>query len=124
MTKQAEDKVMYEGNEYYITYEFALEEYMHKNFDIPPLTIGEYTYSTTACNRGYFAEFEIRDDNLYIHTLNGKVYNQLVEYTGGLSLISGYEVVDQGINNTLELREKYEMRLYFDNGKIVEKEKL
>jgi hypothetical protein len=72
MTAQAGEKLLYESNEYFIhtepLYEF-LELLRYRQPFQPP---------STACWRGYFGSWEIRDGKLYLIGLKGYIENYVV----------------------------------------------
>lgn len=62
MTQQIQDKLIYENQEFYLNREL-IEEYFREFPEKRP----EFTVSCTALWRGYIAEFEIKNNELYIN---------------------------------------------------------
>lgn len=118
MTIQMSDKVIYRDEEYEIRDEFRLEEYIHRQFHSLPSRY-EFVISSTACHRGYTAEFRIIGNMLFLVCINGQVVHEPVEYTGDLALFSGYEIVCCEEDSTFLLKEKYIWKLSFLNGQLI-----
>lgn len=65
MTQQIQDKLIYENQEFYLNRELV-EEYFR---EFPEKRL-EFTVSCTALWRGYIAEFEVKNNELYINKLD------------------------------------------------------
>ena len=125
MTMQASDSVFYEEKEFtLIDVEAGKQIIDYANFSlIQPLD--EFSVSS-ACWRGYTAEYFIEDNKLYgIKTLNpfehkvNKSTKVCIPFTGSCIIACGSGWNSDFISSYVDYDEAYE--LYFDAGKLVEK---
>ena len=121
MTRQSSDKLVYKGYEYEIRDQISLEEYIHKEFIVPPMEI-----YFTACHRRYNATFEIKNNFLYLKVINGERVDKPVNYTGLLNLYDGYNIVDEKNMDQIKFifNNKLVFRLWCEKGLIKREEKV
>ena len=79
---------------------------------------------STACHRGYFATFEIKNGKLFLIELNHQIINQPVRYTGSIDLIDSYAVVEQGLGSQcFVIKNNYVLKIWFKDGIVTREEK-
>ena len=85
MTMQATDTVNYRKKEYYLIDiekgKQLINPYDYKNNPEKTIEI------SSACWRGYEATYEIKDNKLYLSTINGDECNSLLSFTGVLLIV-------------------------------------
>ena len=122
MTRQSEDKLIYDNHEYFIRNQFMLEEYIHTNFRVPPMEI-----LCTACHRMYHANFEVKNNRLYLIEINNEMVDKPVNYTGLLNLYDGWCVVDEVIKNGVPcpiMGDNLVLKLWIQDGIVKKEEKI
>ena len=120
MTRQSEDKLIYDNYEYSIRNELYLENYIHTHVSIPPMKL----YST-ACHRMYHAVFIFKNNRLYLQAINNEKVDMPIDYTGVLNLYDGYTLVETENDGVpcLAFDDKLVIKLWLKAGRIIKEEK-
>ncbi len=98
MTAQTGDIIYYEGKKYFMASEPPINPSAAKKYDI------RFIWQTTACWRGYQAEWEVKDKQLFINSITGTAEVRETFKIPKAGTIAGCFVIDGKINRNSKVR--------------------